>query len=146
MKINELMIGIDCVFQSYKDVWEILKFNGIDFEEYQFSVIFENMINNLPENFAPEYFKELISKCEIFNFALFHLYLPNDKKECIVTLKDFFSSNCEMIVLISDTCYVEIYCKKRDWLEIIYKNAVNIPKSIVEIKTTDNDSRTDLFI
>ena len=146
MMINKSAIGIECFFKSYEDVWEVLKFNGIDFEDYHFSVIFENMVSDLPEIFPSRYFNTLISKGEIFNLAVFHLYRRDDKNECIDTYEDFLSGNCEMIILIADTCYVDIYCKNIDWLETIYKNAVNIPESNIKIKTRENDTRTGMYV
>ncbi len=146
MIINASSIGIECVFQSYKDIWEILKFRKVDFGKYQFSVIFENMIDKIPKRFSPQYFNKLISNKEILNFATFHLYLPTDKNEYIITYDDFLSSKCEMIVLIYDTCYLEMYCKNHSWLEIIYNNAVDISGSVVEIKTRENDQRIELIV
>lgn len=62
----------------------------------------------------------------------------------IETYEDFIESNCKLVLLVVDCCYVTIYCKTKETNELLYKNAINCKFVDVEYITDMNDTRTGL--
>lgn len=60
----------------------------------------------------------------------------------IVNYNDFKKSNCDLVVLISDSVFVEIYCKNKDDIEKLKNNALNFGFTNIEYITKENDRRT----
>ncbi|MGZ9586697.1 DUF2691 family protein [Paenibacillus marinisediminis] len=67
-----------------------------------------------------------------------------DENPHIATYEEFIESNCELVLLVIDCCYVAIYCKNQEAIELIYKNAIDCGFEDVEYITDENDSRTRL--
>ena len=59
------------------------------------------------------------------------------------TYEDYLKSTCEIVVLITDCIFVDIYCKQQADIEIIKTNAVNNYFCDIEYVTDENDIRTD---
>lgn len=59
----------------------------------------------------------------------------------IVNYNDFKKSNCDLVVLISDSVFVEIYCKNKDDIEKLKNNALNFGFTNIEYITKENDKR-----
>ena len=63
----------------------------------------------------------------------------------IGTYEEFLSSKCEIVLLIADSCYYDIYCKDKKLIDILFKNAQkNDFKSLEYIDETD--ARTRLYV
>lgn len=70
------------------------------------------------------------------------------KGECsyIDTYEEFIESQCELALLVVDSCYVTIYCKIEETIEILYKNAIEYGFEDVKFITEENDTRTRLSV
>lgn len=55
---------------------------------------------------------------------------------------DYLNNKAEILILICDSIYVEIYCKNIDDIEIIKNNAMKMDCLDIEYITDDNDGRT----
>jgi Protein of unknown function (DUF2691) len=69
---------------------------------------------------------------------------PKDEFSDIETYDEFLKSNCELILLVVDSCYVTIYCKNKGTIELLYKNATDCGFEDVIYITHENDTRTRL--
>ena len=71
---------------------------------------------------------------------------PKGKIAEISTYEEFTKSDCELVLLVVDSCYATIYCKDKDKLELLYKNARDCRFEDVEYITDENDTRTRLSV
>jgi hypothetical protein len=69
---------------------------------------------------------------------------PKEEFSDIETYDEFLKSNCELILLVVDSCYVTIYCKNKGTIELLYKNATDCGFEDVIYITDENDTRTRL--
>ncbi|AXR17654.1 hypothetical protein COC60_14570 [Bacillus thuringiensis] len=63
----------------------------------------------------------------------------------IETYEEFKESKCEVVVLVADGDYIQIYAKNQEEIEMMYENAVN-QGLYVEYITDENDGRTRLSV
>ena len=59
---------------------------------------------------------------------------------------EFLSSRCEMIILICDFSYVEIYCKNQSWIQFLLNESKKIDRSTISEKYEDTDERTEMYV
>lgn len=78
-------------------------------------------------------------------FADLQAYPKGEFSE-IETYAEFIESKCELILLVVDCSYVTIYCKNKEAIELLYKNANDCGFEFVEYITDENDTRTSLSI
>lgn len=71
---------------------------------------------------------------------------PKGKFSHIETYEEFIESQCELILLVVDCCYVTIYCKNKETIELLYKNGAECGFENVEYITDENDTRTRLSV
>ena len=64
----------------------------------------------------------------------------------INTYEEFTKSECELVLLVVDSCYATVYCKNKDMLELLYENAQNCGFENIEYITVENDGRTRLSV
>ncbi|MCA1032879.1 DUF2691 family protein [Bacillus timonensis] len=64
----------------------------------------------------------------------------------IKTYEDFLDSNCELVLLVVDSVYSTIYCKDKEKLKLLYKNAIECSFEDVQYITDENDGRTGLTV
>lgn len=64
----------------------------------------------------------------------------------IKTYDDFLRSNCELALLVVDSCYTTIYCKNVELVEALYSNAKKQDYTNIKYITDENDSRTGLSV
>ncbi|MGG4266651.1 DUF2691 family protein [Peribacillus simplex] len=62
----------------------------------------------------------------------------------IETYEEFIESQCELILLVVDSCYVTIYSKNKETTELLYKNATECGFEDVKYITDENDTRIRL--
>lgn len=148
MHKKHLFCGIDCVFPDSSDVWDFFNFSNITFGNFYFSIVdvcwFSGDI--FPPKLSPAYFRELARQTSYVGFLVMHLYPEGVPAEEINDYADFLRSNCEMIVLLCDGCYVEIYCKNHIWLQTLLRDAKKVPGAIVEEKYEDTDPRSIMYV
>ena len=98
------------------------------------------------DSFLPGYFQELIQKSFVGESLVLHLYPENTDYEEIETYEDFLNSNCEMIILLYDFYYLEIYSKNQTWIQKLMHTAINTPGAVVEEKYEETDARTIMYV
>jgi hypothetical protein len=53
-------------------------------------------------------------------------YLPGSSSRIeIKTFEDFIKSNCELVLICTDTTYIEFYCKDESVLDKVYNNCID---------------------
>lgn len=63
----------------------------------------------------------------------------------IETYEEFKESKCEVVVLVADGDYIQIYVKNQEEIEMMYENARN-QGLYVEYITDENDGRTRMSV
>lgn len=71
---------------------------------------------------------------------------PKGEFSDIETYEEFIESQCELVLLVVDSCYVTIYCKNKETIELLYKNATEYGFKNVKYITDENDTRTMLSV
>ncbi|NBI27935.1 DUF2691 family protein [Chengkuizengella marina] len=64
----------------------------------------------------------------------------------IESYEEFINSECQLVLLITDSCYTTIYCKEKEELELLYQNVIDCGFKDVQYITDKNDSRTRLTV
>jgi yncE len=59
------------------------------------------------------------------------------------TYEDFQKSCCQILLFITDSIFIEIYCKNLQYTNILYENAIEKNFSAIEYITDENDGRTE---
>ncbi|WP_346886923.1 DUF2691 family protein [Clostridium sp. UBA1056] len=75
-------------------------------------------------------------------FANIKAYTDNNYSDNINCYDDFLKSNCELVILCSDSAYFEIYSKSTSIIEIIKSNCIKKGFDEIEYITDENDCRT----
>lgn len=78
-------------------------------------------------------------------FAELQAY-PKGKSAKISTYEDFLKSDCELVLLVADSCNVSIYCKDEAKVSLLYTNAQECGFEAVAYLTDVNDTRTRLSV
>jgi hypothetical protein len=73
---------------------------------------------------------------------------PKDKiiVSDIVLYEEYLNSDCQLVLLVVDCSYITIYCKDKERLERLYKNAKIKGFDDVQYITDENDTRTGLSV
>lgn len=151
MKTLGKLCGMECKFATGSKVWEFFEFSEFALESYYFYVVDAFVYSDgveikLPDRFKAEYFKELIRQSFVGECFVLHLYPESAFPEEIETYQDFLQSECEIIILMYDCCFVEVYCKNNSWLQLFLKKARSIDGTVVEEKYTLTDARTIMYV
>ena len=101
---------------------------------------------DLPKEFSGGYFRELVNISFVSERLVLHVYTKAEEYREIDTYSDFVNSNCEMVMLLYDFCYFEIYCKNQCLTKKLMHIAEGIAGTIVEEKYEDTDGRTVLYV
>lgn len=151
MSIGDSLCGFECVFAKKADIWRFFSFSNVVFDHYYFAVADAAVFTQrrrieILEKFPPIYFQELIQKSFTAERLVLHLYPETTASEEIETYEDFLKSKCEMIILLYDFCYIEVYCKNRGWLQMLMSTVINIPNTVVEKKYENTVTRTIMYV
>ncbi len=151
MSIKNSLCGFECVFSRKSDIRSFFNFSDIVFDHYYFSVADASVFSHgrkieIPERFLPNYFQELIQKSFVGERLVLHLYPKNADYEEIENYEDFQKSKCEMIILLYDFYYLEIYCKNQTWIQKLIHTASNTQGAVVEEKYEEKDIRTTMYV
>lgn len=130
-------------------------FSTIDISKYCWYNI-KNQTEVWDESLKKDFFcKEYYSsqdflKCIQSNYYIVFLKLQayslshNFKNIC--SYNDFIDSDCQLILLINDCEYVEIYSKDQNVLSAIFQAAINSNYNNIRYITDTNDGRTKMNI
>ncbi len=123
--------------KSLDFIYNLLK--GISSSDFVWKISEDEVYKNAPGDkfpFASRLFEQEIYDNDIFfetikeeNYAIFcniQLYKKDDNISYISNANDFINSKCKMIFLLTDDCFVEIYCKEKKLMNIIRKNMDNM--------------------
>lgn len=101
----------------------------------------------LPECMRGEDFlKAVDEKSYLTIFIDITAYPKGTQKEELEVYEDFLDSKCEIVFLVCDVEYVEIYTKDDDILHQFAKNAEKVGCKDLMMKTAENDGRTRLSV
>lgn len=78
-------------------------------------------------------------------FADLKAYSKGEVLGEIETYEEFKGSRCEVVVLVADGDYIQIYLKDQEAIEMMYENALN-QGLYVEYITDENDGRTRMAV
>lgn len=119
-------------------------------DHYYFSVADASIISHcrfmeILDTFQAGYFQDLINMSFAAEYLVLHLYPENTASVQIDTYDDFLKSDCEMIILLYDIYYLEVYCKNQIWLQKLLNHVINTPGARVEEKYEETDPRTIMY-
>ena len=151
MSKRNSLCGFECVFSKKADVWRFFDFSVLELDRYYFCVVDAAVFSHgkriaIPEKFAADYFQELVQWEFVGEGLVLHLYPENADYQEIDYYEDFLKSNCEMIILLYDFYYMEVYCKNELWLNSLMQTAMAIPNAVVEKKYEHTDTRTSMYV
>lgn len=69
---------------------------------------------------------------------------PSERFTAITTYEDFVRSDCEIVILLTDSTYLDIYCKDLYLLKELYLHAKNMQFEDLHFLTNENDNRTKM--
>ena len=103
---------------------------------------------NTPENnlfdscyYDGKKFLECIKSNHFVIFLKLQAYYKNGNFFDIHTYDDFIKSDCQLILLVYDCSYIEIYSKNQDEITAIYNNALKNNYLDIKLITDNNDMR-----
>lgn len=73
-------------------------------------------------------------------------FFPHDKYDEILSYDDFQKSKCQLLLLIHDCTYVDLYIKDQTIIEETYQYAVGSGFQNVRYIKDDNDARTKMSV
>ncbi|MEK7015956.1 DUF2691 family protein [Bacillus sp. FSL R9-9410] len=138
-------------------LWKVLKPIDITVFDWQ-AVGREEAYIIIGNELGPELFsedKEIIEGSELkkqikdnIYYLLFvdlKAYPKGEELGEIETYEEFKESKCEVVVLVADGDYIQIYAKNQEEIEMMYENALN-QGFYVEYITDKNDGRTRMSV
>lgn len=112
------------------EVWADFQGEGIFDEEYYSGNDFETLINS--EHYIM--------------FLKLQAYIKKTDYQNLLTYKEFIEDDCQLLILVSDSEFVEIYAKEINLVNCIYDLAEQKVFFDIEYITDDNDSRVEFNI
>lgn len=130
------MIGLDFEVKNEYNNYLNKILNGINLFNYVWELNDDDFIysenGELKEDFFgadvlnAEEFTKCISRDSYYMiFADIKAYPIGSERIEIKTFKDFLISNCVMIILCTDSGFIEFYCKEKEILDNVYTNCIN---------------------
>lgn len=147
------MIGIECEYiSSYERIlYDLLK--NIKYDEYDWRFVQQEIYFDVDKNRKVPYilsgvdFEKMIKSEDKYYcfFVNLQAYPSHQEQAEIKTYSDFVKSKCELIVLLSDNSFIEVYAKSSFLLQQIIDN-IESKNISYQIKTIDNDGRTSMYV
>lgn len=91
---------------------------------------------------SEEFIKKIKKDCYLV-FCNIQMYKKDSIINEIKTINDFYKSDCELILLVTDNIYVEVYSKNEDYLSIIKNNLLK--SEITKWEYKDIDKRLSMY-
>lgn len=143
--------GMELTFNTCRKAHDFLRFNGIDLTDYS---VFANdcltyyKADQLP---IPGYIEhyliiEMIEREHFFERLVLNIYPKNAAFSQIDTYQEYKISQCEMIILMYDMLNIEVYAKKKAWLQQLLNNAYALEADNIVFKTEETDERTGMYV
>ncbi|MEA4828105.1 MAG: DUF2691 family protein [Clostridium sp.] len=135
--LNKILDGINL----FNYIWEI---NADDFLYSDNGEVKEDFFG--ADILNAEGFIRCISRDSYYMiFADIKAYPLGSERAEIETFKDFLRSSCVMVILCTDSSFIEFYCKDRRILDQVYNNCINSGFEKVEYKSADDVSERSLI-
>ena len=120
-------------------VWRVIRAQTEVWNENRECELFQK------EYYASEDFLELIHREHFVVFLKIQAYDHTDTVN-IESYEAFMQSDCQMVMLVYDCEYVEIYSKRKDVIDGIYQNISANGYKNIEYITDTNDRRTTMNV
>lgn len=151
------MIGLNIRVKNVSDRFLYKLFNGVDLSKYTWKISADNIMYNengehMQEFFgcdtvSGEDFKKCISRDSYYMiFADFKAYPVGSNQQDIETYTDYLQSDCQMIILCTDSVFIDFYCKDNEILDKVHKNSLDNNFEQVYAITKENDTRTRMSV
>lgn len=134
-------------------LWQIL--SCVNIEKYRWFSI-ENQEEVWDEHKKDDFFNKNFYEGKAFAkyiqskhyivFLKLQAYFISDEFSKVCTYDDFLYGDCQILLLVNDCEYVEIYCKDNSISKAIYDNALSHKYKNVEYITDLNDYRTKMNV
>ena len=125
---------------------------GIHIESYIWKIVDDEVILNIDDDlFSTEILKGDELKRIICNPSYYMVFLnmqafsAEGDTDTITTFSDFIKSNCEIVLLVCDCIFVDIYVKSKENVEIIKLNAERYKYEKIQYITAENDKSVGTF-
>jgi len=150
------LIGLDIkVKNGYSNYLKKI-LNGINLFNYVWEINADDFLfsNNgeIKEDFfgadvlnAEEFIRCISRDSYYMIFADIKAYPVGSELIQIETFKDFLRSSCIMVILCTDSAFIEFYCKDRKILDEVYNNCINNGFEKVEYKSAADVSERSLI-
>lgn len=150
--------AVECEFEKLEDFWRFFQFPGIDFSSYIFLNVDYDVYSHgaqiyVPPVFNSTYLNQVIQQEFVAEHMILHLYPASlsleqvaEQMASIDKFQDYIQSDCQMIVLVYDCLYVEVYCKDHTWLHRIIEHVRSFPDTKVTPKSLATDTRTTMNV
>ncbi len=152
MRKTDKLCGIRIEFSTLTDIWTFFASSKLAFEKCYFHVEDAAIYSNgkrmaIPLKFTQEYFEKLIQYSFVAERLVLHMYPDNTMPSVIDDYKDFQKSHCEMVILMYDCNFVEIYCKDQSLIQSFITLCNNsIPAAVIQEKYEGTDLRTVFYV
>lgn len=149
------MIGLDIRVKNEYSNYLYKIFNGINFSNYIWEINSDDFlysengttIQNLfkAEVLEGKEFSKCISRDSYYMiFVDIKAYPIGNERMVIKTLEDFLKSSCEIVLLCTDSEFIEVYSKNMEVLEKVYNNCISNNFEKVEYKSVTDVSERSL--
>lgn len=152
MSISDKLCGIEIEFLTLTDTWTFFASSAFAIEKYFFHVEDASIFSkgkriDILLRFTQEYLEKMIQSAFVVERLVLHMYPNNTMPSTIDDYKDFQKSRCEMVVLMYDCYFAEIYCKDQSLIHsfITFCNN-NIPSAVIQEKYEGRDMRTAFYV
>jgi hypothetical protein len=132
-------------------LWQVL--NCVNIENYCWHIDQDEVLDSkyYKTFFEEDYydgqsFLKRILSAHYLIFLKLQAYPPNGNFFDIHSYEDFQASDCELLVLIADSVFFDIYAKDQAIIKAIYENAEKNNYTNILYKTKSNDSRTRMDV
>jgi len=124
--------------------------------DYSWEIVYEDFMYYEYDGLKSEFFgKDVLNSKEFTKcisrdnyymiFADIKAYPINSEHVEIGTFKDFLESSCEMVILCTDTSYIEFYCKNREVLDKVFNNCIKYDFEKVEYRSFEDVSERSMI-
>lgn len=146
------MIGLDIKVKNEYNNYLYKIFYGIDLLKYIWQINADDFLcsidNEIKQNLFGtdllngEEFLKCISRDSYYMiFADIKAYSPGSDCVEIKTFDDFLESSCQMVLLCTDSTFIEFYSKNRDMLDKVYYNCIGNNFEKVEYRSAEDVSK-----
>lgn len=152
MSRTDKLCGIEIEFSALTDIWTFFASSAFAFEKYFFhvedaSIFSKGKRMDIPLKFTQEYLEKMVQSSFVVERLVLHVYPNNTKPSTIDDYKDFQKSYCEMVVLMYDCYFTEIYCKDQSRIHSFITFCNNsIPSAVVQEKYEGREMRTAFYV